>query len=275
MALLRPDASQVVTWQGGSAGLASPRWLGEIGYVTGLVYSFACPGGPDQLTCNLEVDARYRTDALDPGRIVQVYRGASLVWDGKLDEAQPSAAGWHVTAHGAGNFGTDFTATYSGTWPTGLPDSAVNDAITRGLRWNNPGIGSPSGLFLGTPVDSGAQTVTDLLNLCTSQGGLTWYVNCRPVRNILSVFPLPTAVNRLLVSGTPVGRTLGGDFNTIKLRYQATADSTTGTGAVATFAVTTAVSQASIDKHGPMEAYEDLSSAGVVKIGRASCRERV
>lgn len=201
---------------------------------------------------------------------MRVFRGASVVWTGKLDEPQPSASGWQISSHGSGTFGADFAAVYSGTWdatlPSNTPDNAVNAAIGRGLAWVNPGIGSPSGMWVGQPVDSGAQQITDLLNLICTKGGLTWYVACTPAGNVLSVFPLPTTVTNLLVSNTPVSRTLGGDINTIFLRYQSTKDAAANP---ATFNTTSVSDANSVAKHGPIETYADLSSAQVLTAGAA------
>lgn len=266
MALQRRDASQVVTW---TPSMTRPMWLGQTGHVTALKYGWTVPGGADQLSCTLLVEANTRTQATDPGRIVQVIRGGSAVWEGILNEPAPTAQGWTVTAVGAGAYGTNYDAIYTDTWPTGEPDEAVNQAISRGLRWVNPGIGSPSGIWLGQPVDSGAQTITDLLNLNCTYGGLTWKVTTGPSGNVLSVFALPTTVNRLLLVRQPAPRTLGGDINVVWLRYQATADDPTGSGAAATFAVTSATVPASITAHGRREAYLDLSSGGVMTAGAA------
>ncbi len=148
------------------------------------------------------------------------------------------------------------------------PDQAINQAITRGLRWVNPGVGSPSGIWLGQATDSGAQTITDLLNLVCTYGGLTWQVNTTPQGNVLSVFALPTAVTDLLLVRQPAPRTLGGDINVIWLRYQTSADNTT-TGAVAAFATTSATVPASIAAHGTREAYLDISNAGTMSAGAA------
>lgn len=261
--LERPGASQVLTM---AQDFSHPRWLGELGHVTGLNYSYACPGGCDQLAATLQISALSFPDALNMGRWVYVIRGASIIWAGKLDEPQPSAAGWQITAHGSGTYGADFAATYTGTWGTGTPDNAVNAAITRGLAWANAGIGSPSGMWVGQPVDSGAQQITDLLNLICTKGGLTWYVRCRPGVNKLLVFALPTVVTNLLVSSTPVPRTLGGDVNTIFLRYQSTKDAA---ASPATFGTTSVTEPASITAHGAMETYADLSSAQVLTAGAA------
>jgi len=405
--------------------LANPRWLGAIGHVKQLKYSSTCPGGPDAMSCTLQVPPTLRTDALNPGRIVQVYRGAACVWEGILDEPAPSTDGWAITAHGAGTYGTHFAAIYT-TWTA---DNPVNQAITRGLRWANPGItltalnknpafrngltdwasyngasidwssahsragsisshsmritpsGTISGPFAqaeldpvtpatqynasawildgiawaagvqvnidwydanqiwisqaaGTPVaitgsatvwqnvtleatspnnaayacisvqvagnppdtnlffvadayltvvasslwlsqiqDSGAETITDHLNLITLGGGLLWQLSpnggAPPVMQpwVLKVFPIPSAVTRLLIATSPVGRTVTADINVMQLRYQSAPDiaATNTTPAVpAAYATTSVSNAASIRAHGVFEYYQDLSSAGTL-----------
>src|SRR6266568_1727517 len=139
-----PETSQVVTLT--PAG-TDQRLLGQFGHVSGLTYSFSCPGGADTLSCTLQVSARDRPEALNPGRIVRVFRGAGSVWDGKLLEPTYGSDGWNITARGSGTLGSDFDAVYTGNWGVSSFDNAVNAAITRGLRWINPGIGSPTGIW--------------------------------------------------------------------------------------------------------------------------------
>ncbi len=90
-----------------------------------------------------------------------------------------------------------------------------------------------------------------------------------PTGNVLSVYLFPAAtlpnVNRVLVAAGPVTRTLGGDVNTIHVRYQSSADSAT----VATFALTSVTTAGASALHGAMEAYADLSSAGPLTAGAA------
>lgn len=268
MAYTTPNASQVLTM---TPGGGDPRWLGALGHCTGLAYGSICPGGDDQMQVTLEQPATYRAAALNPGRAVSVIRGAHQVWHGKLDEPVPTSSGWTITATGTGHAGTDYAAQYTSTWPASIPDQPISLAIARGMPWVSAGIGTPAGMWLGQEVDPAAQTITDLLNLVCTRGGLAWYVSSQPgglPGCDLTVFPLPTQVNRLLVCNSPVPRTLGGDVNTIWIRYCSAADDAT-TGAAATFAVTSATNAASIAAHGPMETYVDLSSAGVMTTGAA------
>jgi hypothetical protein len=265
-----PGTSQVAVAPPGSTAW---QYLGSLGVVTALTYSFTCPGGCDAMTCTVMVPASYRTQLFNPGWQVRITRGGHQVWDGRLDEPVPTASGWNLTAVGAGNRGTDFLAVYSGTWPSGQPDASINAAIARGLAWANPGVGTPSGAWYGQGVDSGAQTITALLNLICTRGGLTWMVNSQPggvPGDDLSVFPLPTVVNRLLVCTTPVARTLGGDINTIYIRYEISPDTTSGTTSVpAVYGTTIAQNAASVAAHGEMETYIDLSDVGVMSAGAA------
>lgn len=264
-----PGTSQVAVAAQGSSDW---QYLGTIGHVTSLRYSYACPGGCDSMTCTVMVPAAYRTQMFNPGWQVRITRGGHVVWRGKLDEPQASPQGWTVTAVGDGNRGTDYRSVWTGTWPSGQPDEAVNAAIARGLPWANPGIGSPPGIWLGQSVDSGSATITDLLKLLTTRGGLTWYVDSMTGseygQSTLSVFPLPTEVTRLLVCTTPVSRTLGGDINTIYIRYESSADSGTS-GTAAAYSLTSVQDSASVAAHGELETYIDLSDVGVMSAGAA------
>jgi hypothetical protein len=246
-------------------GSSNWQYLETLGQKTALKYSFACPGGCDKMTATLMVPASYRTQLFNPGWQVRLTRGGHQVWKGKLDEPQATPSGWNLTAVGDGNRGQDFTAVYTSTWPASEPDQPLNNAIGRGMPWVNPGIGTPSGAWFGQAVDSAAQTITALLNLICTRGGLTWYVNSQPgglIGSSLAVFALPTAVNRLLVVTTPVSRTLGGDINTIFIRYMSSADNTT-TGAPAVYATTSVQNAASVAAHQVIETYIDLSDVGV------------
>jgi hypothetical protein len=252
--------------------MTNPVWLSHLGHVSGLTTSWAMPGGCDQLTATLAITANVRTPALNPGRILQVYRGSHLTWEGMLSEPVPPGAGgtggWSLSAVGAGNYGTRFVAYYTGTWPASLPDLAINDAITRGLRWTNPGQNGIPGLWLGAAVDPAAQTITDLLNLCTTYGGLTWYVTTNNYGNTLNITALPALPTRLLTVSTPQGRALGDDFNVIYEKYVITADNAT-TGAAEADGITASQNAANSALYGNIETYIDLTQAGPMSSGVA------
>jgi hypothetical protein len=230
----------------------STRWLGAEGHVVGLNFTNTYPGGASQMTCLLQVEPGYRTDALNPGRPTRIYRGASMIWDGNMMEPVPTKDGWQVQAIGIGAQSTNFCAWFNPGIGYTL-NEPVNEAISRGLRWTNPGISSG---WLVTAPDDGSFTVTDHMNQITSKAGMCWNVT----RNgTLNVGAIPTVANRLLVSTAPVPRTLFGDVTTLFLYYIASDD---GNGNQ-TYATQIVSNQADIDIHGSYEQYIDLSSATV------------
>jgi hypothetical protein len=198
---------------------------------------------------------------------VQVFRGASLVWEGIMAEPVPGTDGWALSAVGAGNYATNFVAYYTSTWPANQPNESINNAITRGLRWTNPGL-STAGMYFGSVVGPAAQTVTDLLNLNCTYGGLTWYVVTNNYGNTITVTALPTLPNRLLSVITPQGRSLSGDINTVYELYVITADNT-ATGAAEADGITASENAASIALYGAQETYIDLTQAGAMSAGTA------
>jgi hypothetical protein len=267
--LLRPGTSEIVSW---TQQMTNPVWLSHLGHVSGLTYSWAMPGGCDQMSATLAIAANVRYPALNPGRILQIYRGSHLTWEGTLTEPQPpgtgGTGGWSLSATGAGNYGTAYLAYYTGTWPSTLPDLAINNAITRGMRWMNPGQNGIPGLWLGAEVDPAGQTITDLLTLCCTYGGLTWYVTTNNYGNTLNITALPVKPTRLLTVSTPQGRSLGGDYNRIYEKYVITADNTTS-GAAEVDGITASQNMASGLLYGNTETYIDLTQAGVMSAATA------
>jgi len=260
---MRPGLTKIATLPPGGG---QPLSLSHLGHVSPATYSYTTPGGCDQLSAVLHKPARVRSEALNPGRKVYAYRGGSVVWAGILDEPVPSDQGWQITAHGAGTYGQDWRSIWTGTWGTGTPDQSVNNAIGRGLDWVNPGIGSPSGMWMGQQVDSGSQSVTDLLNQICAKGGLTWQVVTGPGGNRLNVYALPTTPNRLLVSTAPVGQSIAAGADAIYIRYQSSADKNKTKAA---YGLTSVTQGSMISQLGRTEDYLDLSSAGVQTSGQA------
>jgi hypothetical protein len=264
--VIEPGLSEVVTYT--PAG-TQPRWLGTLGHVEGLSYSWINPGGADAMACTLQAPADLRTDAMTPGRILKIFRGGGVVWDGKLLEpAFTPGTGWALTGTGVGTAGNDFRAYYTSAWGTvAQANQTIDNAIGRGLRWTRTA-SVPSGVWFGQVVDPAADTITGFLNLLCTKGTQTWYVTTTQYGNLLSVYTFPqqptlSQVNRILVSPTPVARTLGGDINFLYGRYQTSADTATA----ATYATTTQQNSADITAHGQVEDYDDLSSSGQQSLG--------
>ena len=255
-------------------------WLGTIGYEESMVYSWAIPGGPANLSFTLAMSPQKRPVALNPGRIVQAFRGASCIWEGVMQEPQPTSTGWDCTVNGAGTYGDNYGTVYD-TWNA---DDPLYQAIARGLRWNNDGIGKPAGIYLQTPQDTGSMMITDFLNQLCTGGALyysveppdgarcpagPWTIRLRPFPNDLDGNPLSAGIStpeqwsvtewqridlkaklpRLppdlyVINTNPIPRTLGTDYNTLLIKYQVSGD-TTATSTVTAAAATTTMASPS------------------------------
>ena len=67
--------------------------LGAIAPISGLGWSDTMPGGPDALKCTVQVSpGLVQPQALDAGRIVEVWRGGIVQWEGILDQPTPATA---------------------------------------------------------------------------------------------------------------------------------------------------------------------------------------
>ena len=248
----RTQATQIVTYDPASM---SPRWLGMLGAVSQTRYSYVCPGGPDQLSCVLALEAFQRTDALNPGRIVKAWRGGSCVWDGQLDEPNPGSDGWEITATGAGNFGASFAAV---SQPSGMfRNEAIDAAIARGLRWVNPGISSAIGFIPATPPDQGSVMISDWLGTITQQAGLLWYIGRNNYLNVFG-YPSPYTPTRYIITRTPPARSVAGFINTLWYKYL----SATSKNGNQTYTYSSVQNSDSIRLHQPMEGYIDMTNAG-------------
>jgi hypothetical protein len=76
---------------------SDPRWLDDIGQVTGVGYGL----DGDRMVCTLGASLLFFSSVLNPGRKVEVWRGDELEWCGRLLEPVPTRTGWQIQAsHG-------------------------------------------------------------------------------------------------------------------------------------------------------------------------------
>lgn len=233
------------------------RYLAEYGPVSDLVYSDTRPGGAEQLTCTVGMDPARRPQALDVGRRVVAVAGASIQWEGTLNEAVPNEAGFDLTADGAGTWGSR----YRDYWADFNTTNVIDRAIIRGLRWIR---GDLSGSFMDQVADPASQTVTEYLNAVSSPANKMWQVTRNPSGLQVDIVAIPDPSGpptRILVAPAPAARTVAGYVNVITIKYTSSADSS---GSPASYDYISRVNQASIDKHDRTEAYWDLSDAGVL-----------
>jgi hypothetical protein len=234
--------------------------LGYVGPVADLTWADTNPGGPETLTCTVQVDAFHRTPALSTGRILEVSRGGTVQYEGILQKPVINDNGsWSLTCQGAGQYGDNFRD----IWSSWTVTDALNQAAARSpgpLRWKIPSLSS-TGMYLIDPQDSGTLSLTEFLNTITRPGSYTWHIGRH---NVISIYPIPTVPTRLLFSTSPQARSLAAFINALYTRYQVTADNA-DSGAVATYALSTpALNTVSIGKHQRLEQVWDITSAGVM-----------
>lgn len=236
------------------------HWLGSLGHINGLNYSYIYPGGPDQMSLTLGRPPQWRNRAIYSGRVAEVWRGGSRIWEGILDMPVADTSGWSITAHGAGTYGGQFMAKYT-TWNI---DNPIDLAITRGLRWTKPAFGSLG--FMQTQAEDASITITDFLNNATVQAGLLWNVDSRQ-SNLLSIAAPPTGLvaDRILVCTVPDPRTLAAGLNTLWYTYVSAQN-----GNNQTDTTTSTSSPAGIALHGNMEQQVDFTPAGLMTSGVAA-----
>jgi len=211
------------------------------------------------MSITLDQPPQWRSDALNPGRITEVWRGSSRIWEGILDEPVPGTSGWSITAHGAGQYGTSFMAEYV-TWNL---DNPLDRAINRGLRWRKPVFGNMG--WMQNQSNNASINITDFLTNATIQAGLLWNVDTRQ-DNLLQIVSVPTAVDRIIVCTVPVPRTLAAGLNRLWYSY-VSSDDGSGNQVITT---SPALNQVAINQWGAQEQIVDMTQAGLMTSQQAA-----
>lgn len=249
----RPGAVQLCSY---APDFSEPRWLGTLGNVAGLNYGDTMPGGNDTLQATIQMVRPGKPDsALKAGRILRAFQGTRWIWEGTLTAPVGVDQGWQITAAGAGHYGDTYAALDGSGFQHAT--TCIDAAISRGLRWINPGV-SDTGMWLSQPPDNCSIYINDWLNQITSGGAFTWHIG---PWNTLGVLPIPAQVTRLLVATAPASPTLNGYFNVLYTYYQALAD--TASSQALYLVGDTELGENQIE-HGRFEAIWDLSSVGVM-----------
>jgi hypothetical protein len=238
----------------GTGRVSDETWLGTIGTISGLRYSWNEPGGPATLSCTLACDPRIRHAALSPGRVITAWAGGAEMWRGFLDTAEPQDGGFSISATGIGSAGNNARA-YAPTGNGYLTDIEVADGINRGvLPWKAaPPIGQPNGYPRAWGfAERGSVTITDSVEWRAIWNSGRWTIDANG--QLLFPPPLTSPTRMLLVGNTGGGRTLEDYANVLVAKYQV---------AVNVNAITSNGDQRSIARHGRREEYVDYSSIGI------------
>lgn len=187
-------------------------YLDMVGRVSGLSISWTYPGGPSAASLSLDAPAGAQIPALRQGSWLQVYRGTTLVWAGRVATADRGTP-WRVTADGVGSL-----AVHEPVPVTGTLDTIVSQAITNGLPWTRPASlstkawsGDNGGTDLATThLD---QVLTDVL----LQDGKRWAVTAK---GVVAAVTDPTAVSLLVRADQMPATTLAEYATEVTVRYQ-------------------------------------------------------
>jgi hypothetical protein len=215
-------------------------------------FSTCWPGGSDELSW---------TPATNPARrfageedVVGIYGGVP-VFAGHLLE--PDASTDQLTATGAWREGDDFSALDGSGNASRTPDTAIDQAISRGLNWTRPA--SINASTIAIDISQGPVGVGQLLDRNGENTTVRWGVD--PYRRVYAQADPTTPSFQTLPIAGGLGYALDGYASTLIGRYQPT--STT----YATVTVTDPVAEA---LHGHVEAVVSLIDRGVISAGTAT-----
>lgn len=230
-----------------------------LGVVSGLSWASkwgSGPSGPSKASWSLSLPFWADDSRLTVGTSVQVVRGGQTLWTGRITDAQRGDP-WTLEAEGIAYSADRFGAVDAALAPTVNVQTAVTQAIARGLPW-------PSGAaFPSVAYGVVGNTVGQLDSLLTGYHdtmGLRW--GCNRYGAPFSAAD-PTAP-RWVLDGHDVVVGVADDelYTAVIARYQASATPT-----YASVAVTNA---AAIARHGRREYLLDLTNLGVIASGTAT-----
>jgi hypothetical protein len=212
------------------------------------------PGGSDELSWSLGTQPARRFRG---GETVAAMCGGVAVWSGSLIEPDPSQD--QMTAQGAFREGDGFIALTSGGAATAVPDTAIDHAISVGLRWTRPA--TISAAATEADISGGPVMVGDLLDTWAENNTKRWGVN--PAREVYAATDPTTPAYQVWSLDGGLGYALDSYASTLYGRYL---DSTSGT-----YKTVGPVTDADArDAHGPAETTVDLSSRGPISSTRAA-----
>lgn len=227
-------------------------FLGELGKIDGLQWSWTWPGGPEKATFRFSRNARFHHRGLTQGRTLAIPCGGGRVWRGNL-AAPERGDPWTLEADGLGALASSYIADAPTSGNPFNLQEVVTQAIARGLPWN-PVSGLPTGA--GDQSTSGGDaerlSVAGVLSRVLPEFGETWYVDAD---GDLQVAGIPTQVSHNFLTADPAGgRTVHGYVSAYYVVFNHRT-----TGAVATVWVRNAEAEVS---RPPVEEVLDLTGRG-------------
>lgn len=227
------------------------RWLATEVHYGDVEMSTVWPGGSDDLTWSMGSVPRRRFPG---GQLVEGFYGPVRVWAGIHNEPDPSQD--QQAAQGLWRQGDNFDAIDGSGNATTVPNTAVDQAISRGLLWTRPATISSSAQDID--ITQGPVSLSTLLDSWATTAGKRWWVN--PAGELLGVSDDPAAVWQTFPLDTGLGYDLGNYASTLIGRYQ------TSSG----YATAVRTDSAAEGEHGHKEQIVDLTPRGVITAGKAN-----
>lgn len=195
------------------------RWLAMECLYGDVEISTVWPGGSEELSWSMGTPPAHRFAG---GETVAAYYGGAALWAGALLEPDPSQD--RTVAAGAYREGEGFAAIDNTGAATTVLDTAIDQAISRGLRWTRPT--SIRNTSFAIDVSQGPVTVSAELDMLNDVNGQRWgvdpfrqvYVASDPTVPAYQTLPLPNGAGFALdhYASTLIGRYLDSGTSTYK-----------------------------------------------------------
>lgn len=236
-------------------------WLAMLGGVGDLTWSTVADGGSEECSWTMDMDQSSGHPSLRAGRRVDIYLGSFALWSGTLGEPDHNEDGWHFTANGAFNEGDDYLCFDGSLNATATPDTAVDQAIARGLNWTRPASISATDFGSGIGETDALNYVSGLLDAYALSVSKRWSVN--PLRQVVLTADPTTPMWHMKPGSGRIGLADDDYASDLYVRYRGTAST------YATVHVADAVASATRRREAPVDATSVgvINSTGATNIG--------
>jgi hypothetical protein len=156
--------------------LVGGTWLSTLGAWADLTWSTLADGGCGQASWNMQLPHSYSHPSLRRGQLVEIKTGSQNVFKGVLSEPDDSDDGWQLHADGLSADGGGYLCLTASGVTTSTPNTAIDQAITRGMRWTRPTSISSSPFATGDTTDA-LNYVSDLLDAYAQSISQRWGVD--------------------------------------------------------------------------------------------------
>lgn len=140
-----------------------------------LTYATTADGGCKDASWRMDLPPTYTNPVLTRGQIVEIKNGPWNAWTGFLTEPDMDDD-WTFNALGLSKLGKDYLCFGSGGATTSIPNTAIDQAISRGLPWTRPNSISATAFTTGDST-AAINYIGDMLDAWAPANGKRWGVN--------------------------------------------------------------------------------------------------